>query len=85
MADQPVIPRAINEASLANAIIPLVTLMVLIASAIALFSLDALDGPIPTALVICAMVAALFAGAYLPRRVRLAWHRADQAVPALRR
>jgi Na+:H+ antiporter, NhaC family len=59
MADQPVIPHAIKEPSLADAIIPLVTLVVLIAGAIALFGLDALDGPIPAALVICAMVAAL--------------------------
>jgi NhaC family Na+:H+ antiporter len=59
MADQPVIPRAIKEPSLTDAIIPLVMLVVLIGGAIALFGLDALDGPIPAALVVCAMVAAL--------------------------
>jgi NhaC family Na+:H+ antiporter len=40
MANQPVIPRAIKELSFADAIIPLVTLVVLITGAIALFGLD---------------------------------------------
>jgi NhaC family Na+:H+ antiporter len=46
---------------LVDAIIPLVTLAVLIGGSIALFGLDALDGPIQVALVLCAMVAALVA------------------------
>lgn len=53
--------RAIREPSLADAIIPLVTLAVLVGGSIALFGLDALDGPIQVALVMCAMVAALIA------------------------
>jgi Na+:H+ antiporter, NhaC family len=47
--------------SLVDAILPLVTLAVLIGGSIALFGLDALDGPIQVALVLCAMVAALIA------------------------
>ncbi len=51
--------KPVREPSLADALIPLITLVVLIAGAIALFGLDALDGPIPAALIICDMVAAL--------------------------
>ena len=51
-------PRA---PSLVDAIIPLVTLAVLIGGSIALFGLDALDGPIQVALVLCAMVAVVVA------------------------
>ena len=51
----------IRDPSLADAIIPLLTLAVLIAGSLALFGLDALDGPIQVALLMCAMVAALIA------------------------
>lgn len=51
--------RLVREASLTDAIIPLIALVVLIGGAILLFGLDALDGPIPAALIICDMVAAL--------------------------
>ncbi len=44
---------------MADAIVPLVTLVVLIGGSLVLFGLDALDGPIQVALVLCAMVAAL--------------------------
>ena len=54
-------PRTIRQPSLADALIPLVTLAVLIGGSIALFGLAALSGPIQTALVVCAMVAALIA------------------------
>ncbi|HEX5087135.1 MAG TPA: Na+/H+ antiporter NhaC [Nocardioides sp.] len=47
--------------SLADAIVPLVVLAALIASALALFGLDALDGPIQVALLLCCAVAALIA------------------------
>lgn len=47
--------------SLADALIPLATLVVLVAGALALFGLDALDGPVQVALVFSAMVAALVA------------------------
>ncbi|OBK73098.1 Na+/H+ antiporter NhaC [Mycobacterium sp. 1164985.4] len=53
--------RAIRGPSLGDAIIPLVALTVLIGSSIALFGLDALDGPIQVALVLCCAVAALIA------------------------
>jgi Na+:H+ antiporter, NhaC family len=49
----------LRDPSLADAIIPLVALVVLIAGSLALFGLDALDGPIQVALVLSAMVAAL--------------------------
>lgn len=51
--------RLVREPSLLDALIPLITLVLSIGGAILLFGLDALDGPIPAALVFCAMVAAL--------------------------
>jgi NhaC family Na+:H+ antiporter len=53
--------RQLREPSLADAIIPLVTLAVLIAGSLLLFGLDALDGPIQVALILCVLVAALIA------------------------
>ena len=53
--------RQLREPSLVDALIPLVTLAVLIGGSLLLFGLDALDGPIQVALVLCAMVAALIA------------------------
>ena len=55
------VPRLPREPTLLDAIVPLVTLAALIAGALALFGLDALDGPIQVALVVCAAVAALTA------------------------
>ena len=51
--------RPTREPSLLDAFIPLIALVVLIGGAIALFGLQALDGPIPAALVICSMIAML--------------------------
>jgi Na+:H+ antiporter, NhaC family len=51
----------VRPPSLLDALIPLVTLMVLIGGALLLFGLDALDGPIQVALVLCVLVAALIA------------------------
>jgi NhaC family Na+:H+ antiporter len=53
--------RAVRPPSLLDAVLPLVALALLIGGSIALFGLDALDGPIQVALVLCAMVAALVA------------------------
>jgi NhaC family Na+:H+ antiporter len=53
--------RPVRDPSLVDAVIPLVALAVLIAGSLALFGLDALDGPIQVALLMCAMVAALIA------------------------
>ena len=53
--------RHVREPSLADAVIPLVALAVLIGGSLALFGLDALDGPIQVALVVCVMVVALIA------------------------
>jgi NhaC family Na+:H+ antiporter len=50
-----------RDPSLADALIPLATLAVLIAGALSLFGLDALDGPIQVALLLCCAVAALIA------------------------
>jgi NhaC family Na+:H+ antiporter len=61
MARTKIAKRAVRTPSLADAIIPLATLAVLVASCLVLFGLDALDGPIQVALVLCAMVAALIA------------------------
>lgn len=54
----PAVPRA---PSLADAIIPLVALAGSIAAALWLFGMDALDGPIQVALVLCCAVASLIA------------------------
>ncbi len=51
----------VRAPSLSDALIPLVALAVLIGSAIALFGIDALDGPVQVALVLCCAVAALIA------------------------
>lgn len=53
--------QAVRAPSLADAVIPLVALAVLIGSSIALFGLDALDGPVQVALVLCCAIAALIA------------------------
>ncbi|MFE9747783.1 Na+/H+ antiporter NhaC [Saccharothrix saharensis] len=53
--------RHVRTPSLVDATVPLVALVVLIGGSLALFGLDALDGPIQVALVLCAMVAALVA------------------------
>jgi Na+:H+ antiporter, NhaC family len=47
----------VREPSLADAIIPLASLALLIGGSLALFGLDALDGPIQVALIVCTMVA----------------------------
>jgi len=47
--------------SLVDSLVPLITLAVLIGGSLALFGLDALDGPIQVALILCALVAALIA------------------------
>jgi NhaC family Na+:H+ antiporter len=60
MADAPETePRAIREPSYLDALIPLVTLVVLIGGAVMLFGIDAVDGPIPVALVLCSMIVSL--------------------------
>jgi NhaC family Na+:H+ antiporter len=46
---------------MADALIPLLTLAALIGAALALFGLDALDGPVQFALIVCVMVAGLIA------------------------
>jgi NhaC family Na+:H+ antiporter len=51
--------RTVRQPSTADAVLPLVTLVVLIGGSLALFGLDALDGPIQVAMVVCAMVASL--------------------------
>jgi hypothetical protein len=57
VAEEP--KRRVRQPSLADAIIPLVTLAVLIAGSLLLFGLDALDGPIQVALMLSAPAAAL--------------------------
>jgi NhaC family Na+:H+ antiporter len=59
MAEQPITSRIVKEPSFADAIIPAVTLIVLIAGAVFLFGLDALDGPVQVALIFCDFVAAV--------------------------
>ena len=52
-------PTQIRQPSAVDAAVPLLVLAVLIAGSLALFGLDALDGPIQVALVLCCGVAAL--------------------------
>ena len=52
---------AAREPSVLDALVPMGTMVVLIDGALVLFGLDALDGPIQVALVLCTMVAALVA------------------------
>ncbi|WP_214402680.1 Na+/H+ antiporter NhaC [Pseudonocardia lacus] len=74
--------RTVRDPSLADAILPLVTLVVLIGGSLALFGLDALDGPIQVALVICAMIAALIVlkNGYPWRDVQAAGQRAVASI-----
>lgn len=48
-----------KEPSYVDALIPLVALIVLIAGAVYMFGVDALDGPMQVALILCTMIAAL--------------------------
>jgi Na+:H+ antiporter, NhaC family len=50
-----------REPSLADAIVPVASLAVLIGGSLALFGLDALDGPLQLALFMCAAIVALIA------------------------
>lgn len=59
VSTQPPLPEGVRRPSLGDAIAPLVVLAVLIAGSLALFGLDALDGPIQVALVLAAAFAAL--------------------------
>jgi Na+:H+ antiporter, NhaC family len=59
MTDQSIASRNIKEPSYADAIIPVVTLIILIAGAVFLFGLDAVDGPMQVALILSTMVVAL--------------------------
>jgi Na+:H+ antiporter, NhaC family len=53
--------HSVREPSLLDALIPMIALAGLIAAALAIFGLDALDGPIQVALIVCTMIAALIA------------------------
>ncbi|MFD1218421.1 Na+/H+ antiporter NhaC [Microbulbifer celer] len=53
--------RMTREPSLSDALIPLLTLALLIGSSLMIFGMDALSGPIQTAMIVCCMVAALIA------------------------
>lgn len=53
--------RARQDPTLLDALIPLISLVILIAGSLLIFGLDALDEPIQVALTLCCMVAALVA------------------------
>lgn len=59
--DRPSPSDAARPASVTDAIVPLIALALLIALSLALFGLDALDGPLQVALILCCAVAALIA------------------------
>ena len=52
-------PRRVKEPSYADAIVPLVTLTVLIGSSVFLFGMDAINGPMQVGLILCSMVTIL--------------------------
>ena len=56
MSDQPTESRNIKEPSYVDAIVPLVTLIVLIAGSVSLFGSAAVDGPMQVALILSVMV-----------------------------
>ena len=56
MADQPTESRNIKEPSYWDAIVPLITLIVLIAGSVSLFGSAAVDGPMQVALILSVMV-----------------------------
>src|SRR4029453_12756249 len=53
--------RTTRPPSLVDALVPLIALAVLLGGSLAIFGLDALDGPIQVALILCAMIAAMVA------------------------
>lgn len=55
------VPRAKRDPSLLDALIPMLSMVVLIGGSLAIFGLDALDGPIQVALVAACLVAAIIA------------------------
>lgn len=67
--------RPIRPPSYLDAILPLVLLVVLIAGALQLYGLDALGGPIPAALVVCAMATGV-----LVLRNGHAWSEVEEAI-----
>jgi NhaC family Na+:H+ antiporter len=58
MRHEPASPRTVAP-SYADAIVPLVTLIAMVAGCMFLFGLDALDGPLQVGLVVCSMVTAI--------------------------
>ena len=56
MADELGTPRTVKEPSYADAIIPLVTLSVLIGGSVFLYGTSAIDGPLQIALILCAAI-----------------------------
>lgn len=52
-------PRVVREPSFADAIIPVVTLIALVAGGVYLFGLDAVDGPMQVALIFSSMLVTL--------------------------
>ena len=60
MADTDAKPsRPIRDPSLLDSLIPIIALVALIGGSLAIFGLDALNGPVQVALVLCAMIASL--------------------------
>jgi len=57
IADQPYTSRSVKEPSYADAIVPLVTVIALLAGSVFLFGAASVDGPMQVALILSAMVA----------------------------
>jgi Na+:H+ antiporter, NhaC family len=74
VSDPDAAERGRRTPSLLDALIPLGTLVLLIGGSLVLFGLDALDGPVQVALVLCTMVAALVA-----MKNGYSWHDVERA------
>ena len=59
MPDQPITPGNVKAPSYLDAIVPLITLVVLIGGSVFVFGTDAIDGPMQVALIPCCMVVSL--------------------------
>lgn len=59
--ERPQLPNGVRPPSLIDALIPIGALVVFIGGSLALFGLDALDGPIQVSLILCAGIAGLVA------------------------
>lgn len=59
MVSDPTSPRTIKEPSYFDALFPVVTLIVLVVASVALFGLDAVNGPLHVAIILSTMITSI--------------------------